>query len=57
MIRILSPVPVCIACIGHFALCKSLALHLRIDLGVNSCGVQRDVPEPGADGVDVHAGA
>ena len=39
------------------ALAEGLGLHLEVDLGVDVRGVERDVPEPGADRVDVHPGA
>ena len=36
---------------------QHLGLTFEIDVGINVGGVDRDVAEPGTDGVDVHAGA
>ena len=47
----------CSYCIGDFALCQGLGLHLQIDFDVNVGRVERDMPEPGADGVDINASA
>ena len=43
--------------IGDLALRQRLGLHFQIDFGVNIGRVERDMPEPGADGIDVHASA
>jgi hypothetical protein len=36
---------------------ECLRFYLQVDLRVNVCSVQGDVPEPSPDGIDVDAGA
>ena len=36
---------------------QCLGLHLEVDFGIAVGGCERDVTEPRADGVDIHAGA
>ena len=55
--RVISPVPLRLACIGNFALGQSLGFRLQINFCVDVGRVERNMPEPGANGVDVHAGA
>ena len=43
--------------IGDLAFCQSLSLHLQVDLGIDVGRVQRNMAEPGANRVNVHAGA
>jgi len=40
---------------ADLASCKRLRLHFQIHFRVNIYGVERDVPQPGTDGVDVDA--
>ena len=35
---------------------QGLGLHLQVHFGVDVGGIQRDVAQPGADRIDVHAG-
>jgi hypothetical protein len=37
--------------------CQCLGFHLDVDFGIAVGGFERNVTEPRADGVDVHAGA
>jgi hypothetical protein len=53
---VIPPVPFGLICIGNFALGQSLGFHLQIHFCINVGRVDRHMPEPGADGVDVHAG-
>ena len=49
-----------VSCSGgwlHCAQAKSLGFHLKVGFGVDVGGVDRDMAEPCADGVDVDAGA
>src|SRR5712691_8866422 len=55
--RVLPPVPCWLACIGNFTLGQGLGFHLQIDFCVDVGRVERNMPEPDANGVDVHAGA
>ncbi len=41
---------------GDRACLQCLGLHLQVDLGVAIGGLKGDVPEPGADRIDVNAG-
>ena len=42
--------------VREIAACKGVCFHFQINLGVNVCGVKGDMSEPGANGIDVHAG-
>ena len=42
---------------GDLTLCQSLGFHLQIDFRVDVGRVERNMAEPRANGVDVHAGA
>jgi hypothetical protein len=42
--------------VANVALGQRVGLHLQVDLGVHIGGVQRDVPEPSPDRVEVDAG-
>ena len=55
--RILPPPPFWSACIADFALGESFGFRFQVDFRVDVGCVQRHMPEPGANGVDVHAGA
>ena len=46
-----------IVVIGKLAPCQGLGFHLQIDFDVNVGRIERDMPEPGANGIDVDAGA
>jgi hypothetical protein len=39
-----------------FASRECLGLHFQIDFRINVRGIERNVTQPGADGVNVHAG-
>ena len=38
------------------AFCQSLGLHLQVELGIDVGGVDRGMPQPRPDRVDIHAG-
>ncbi len=40
----------------HLAECDGVGLQRQVDLGIDVGRADRDVSEPGADSVDVHAG-
>lgn len=40
-----------------FAHAERLCFHIEVRLGVDIGGVERDMPQPRTDGVDVHSGA
>lgn len=54
--RVVSPVPFRLV-VGDFAPCQSPGFHLQIDFRVNVRRIQRNMPEPGANGIDIHTGA
>ena len=55
--RIIAPPPLRCACIRNLAFCQSLGLPLQIDFCIDVGRVQRNMAEPRANGVEVHAGA
>jgi len=55
--RVIPPVSFRLVCIGNFTRCQGLGFHLQIGFCVDIGRVERNMPEPRANGVDVHAGA
>ena len=55
--RVIPPVPLRVACISNLALGQSLGFRLQIYFSVDVGRVERNMPEPGANRVDVNAGA
>jgi hypothetical protein len=43
-------------CSTHFAGCESLGLHLHVHFRINIRRIERDMPQPGTNGVDVDPG-
>ena len=54
--RIIAPASFRFVRIGKLALGQSLGFHLQVDLCIDVGGVKRNMPEPGPNRVDVHAG-
>ena len=40
----------------YFTSCRCLGFHLKIGFSVDVGGINRDVAQPGADGVDIYSG-
>jgi len=40
----------------HFAGCESLGLHLHVHFRINICRVERDMPQPGTNRIDINPG-
>src|ERR1017187_4815122 len=54
--RLVAPMPFRCVRIGDLALGQSPGFHLQVDLCIDVGGVNRNMPEPGPNRVDVHAG-
>src|SRR5580692_717034 len=52
-IRVLAPMPLASAC-WNVAASESLGLHFQVDLCVYMGSIQRDVPEPATDSVNIN---
>ena len=55
-IGIIAPVSLGFVGIGNLARGQSLGFHLQVDFCIDVGGVERNMPEPGPNRVDVHAG-
>ena len=54
--RIIPPAPFRFVCVGNLAFGQSPGFHLEIDFCIDVGRVERNMAEPSANGVDVHAG-
>ncbi|HEX3875399.1 MAG TPA: hypothetical protein VHW24_00325 [Bryobacteraceae bacterium] len=42
--------------LAHFARCESLSLRFQVHFRIDICRVEREVPQPGTNGVDINPG-